>query len=104
MERKYGLGGATISWDGTPVVLWQKPGHQGEVYWTRKCHYALNLQLGVDDTTRTRWYDIGWPGSVYDNYIFERTKICKERHHYFSYGEYLLADSGYALKHFVLTP
>jgi hypothetical protein len=96
MKIKYGLEGAVLDWDGTQVVLAQKPAHQGEVYWTRKCQYAMNLQLCCDDTSRVRWYDIGWPGSVYDNYIFERTKICKERQHYFSEGEYLLADSGYA--------
>ena len=43
MERKYGSGGAIHSMDGPPVVLSQKPAIDGEVYWTRKCHCALNL-------------------------------------------------------------
>ena len=104
MERKYGLGGAILSMDGTPVVLSQKPAIDGEVYWTRKCHYALNLQLFGDDNLRIRHYIVGWPGSVFDNYIFERSNVFKNVRHYLSVGEFLLADAGYALREFVLTP
>jgi hypothetical protein len=104
MERKHGLGGAVLSTDGTYGVLSQKPGLQGESYWTRKCNYAFNLQLFTDDNKLVRHYNLGWPGSVFDNKIFERTKICMERERYFSDGQYLLADAGYALKDFVLTP
>jgi hypothetical protein len=104
MEHKYGLGGAVLSMDGTPVVLSQKPGIDGEVNWTRKCHYALNLQLFCDDSLRIRHYIVGWPGSVFDNLIFEQSKICKHKSRYLSPGEFILADAGYALKEFVLTP
>jgi len=104
MERKYGLGGAILSMDGTPVVLSQKPAIDGEVYWTRKCHYALNLQLFCDDKLRIRHYVVGWPGSVFDNYIFERSNVFKNVRRYLSVGEFLLADAGYALREFVLTP
>jgi hypothetical protein len=31
--------------DGTPVVLFQKPGFHGEAYFDRKCNYSLNLQV-----------------------------------------------------------
>jgi len=31
--------------DGTPVVLFQKPGYHGEAYFDRKCNYSLNLQV-----------------------------------------------------------
>jgi hypothetical protein len=104
MERKYGLGGAVMSMDGTPVVLSQKPGIDGEVYWTRKCHYALNLQLFCDDLMRIRHYIVGWPGSVFDNYIFEQSTVCKNPRRFLSLGEFILADAGYALREFVLTP
>jgi len=105
MERKYVLGGAVLSMDGgMAVVLSQKPGIDGEVYWTRKCHYALNLQLFCDDTLRIRHYIVGWPGSVFDNYIFERSNVFKNPRKYLSLGEFILADAGYALSEFVLTP
>ena len=34
--------------DGTPVVLFQKPGFHGEAYFDRKSNYSLNLQVRHD--------------------------------------------------------
>jgi hypothetical protein len=31
--------------DGTPIVLFQKPGYHGEAYFDRKSNYSLNLQV-----------------------------------------------------------
>ena len=31
--------------DGTPVILFQKPGYHGEAYFDRKSNYSLNLQV-----------------------------------------------------------
>ena len=31
--------------DGTPIVLFQKPGYYGEAYFDRKSNYSLNLQV-----------------------------------------------------------
>ena len=45
MRAKYGIPGGILIIDGTPAVFYQRPGVDGEVYWTRKCHYAMNLQL-----------------------------------------------------------
>lgn len=90
--------------DGTPVVLCQRPGVDGEVFWTRKSQYAFNLQLVVDDRKLIRFYQIGWPGSVFDNTVFDKSKVVTKNELYFTEGEYLLADSGYALKPFILTP
>jgi hypothetical protein len=33
--------------DGTPIVLFQKPGYHGEAYFDRKSNYSLNLQVRV---------------------------------------------------------
>ena len=32
-------------YDGTIVVLYARPGLDGDVYYTRKCNYGLNLQV-----------------------------------------------------------
>jgi hypothetical protein len=53
---------------------------------------------------RVRHYIVGWPGSVFDNNIFELSRVFKEHGKYLSPGEYLLADAGYALGKFCLTP
>ena len=59
MRAKYEIPGGILIIDGTPAVFYQRPGVDGEVYWTRKCHYAMNVQLICDHTGRIRWYLVG---------------------------------------------
>ncbi|KJA18464.1 hypothetical protein HYPSUDRAFT_122605, partial [Hypholoma sublateritium FD-334 SS-4] len=35
-----------VMYDGTIVVLFRKPGQNGDAYYTRKSNYGLNLQVG----------------------------------------------------------
>ncbi|RDX46161.1 hypothetical protein OH76DRAFT_1332707, partial [Lentinus brumalis] len=35
-----------LMYDGTIVVLYARPGLDGDAYYTRKCNYGLNLQVG----------------------------------------------------------
>ena len=62
--KKHGLPNAVGVVDGTPVIYYQKPGIDGEVFWTRKSHYAQNLQLICDHKGKIRYYLIGWPGTL----------------------------------------
>ena len=103
-ERKWGLKNAVGVIDGTPVVFSQRPGVDGEVFWSRKCEYSLNLQLVCDDRKRIRYFITGWPGSCFDNTVFEQSKLYKKSVEYFSAGQYILADAGYALQPFVCVP
>lgn len=80
-------------------VLSQKPGIDGETYFSRKGIHCINLQLICDDKGMIRNFLTGWPGSVFD-----RTMIAQHPERYFAPGEFLLADSGYGLKHFCLVP
>lgn len=34
-----------LMYDGTIVVIYQRPGHHGDAYYTRKSNYGLNLQV-----------------------------------------------------------
>ena len=104
MDLKFGFPGAVGMLDGTPAVFCQKPGKDGEVFWTRKHHYAYNLQLSCDDRKLIRWYNIGWPGSVYDSTVFDSTELRKHPERFFSPGEYLMADAGYVALKFVCVP
>lgn len=104
MDVKFGLPGGIGVIDGTPVVFAQRPAIDGETFWTRKCHYAYNLQLICDDLKRIRWYNCGWPGSVFDASVFDSTDLRKNHERYFSPGEFLLADAGYAALSFVCVP
>lgn len=101
---KNGLFGAVGIVDGTPVHFFQRPGLDGEIWWTRKMRYSMNVQLICDDNGRIIYYVLGWPGSVYDATIFNRCRMCLSPEEFFSAGEYLLADAGYTLTFYCCTP
>jgi hypothetical protein len=103
-EQRFGLKKAVGIVDGTPVVLSQKPAVDGEVFFNRKGSYAMNIQLVVDDKKRIRFYQIGWPGSVADTTVFDKSNLVKHHDKFFSEDEYILADAGYALKPYVIVP
>jgi hypothetical protein len=81
--RNHGLPGAVGVVDGTPVNFSQRPHIDGEVYWTRKSRYAMNVQLICDDRRRITYYQIGWPGSVYDSTVFGESTVFKQANTFF---------------------
>jgi hypothetical protein len=103
-ELDHGLPNAVGIVDGTHCIFAQKPRIDGEVYWSRKCCYSINLQLVCDDNKIITYYQTGFPGSVYDSTIFSQSKICKAPQDFFSPGQFLLADSGYASTNYICTP
>ena len=64
----------------------------------------MNLQLICDHRRLIRGYTIGWPGSVYDSDVIGSSKYCTKPKKYFSNGQFLMADAGYALLRFICTP
>ena len=36
-----------VMYDGTIVVLYKKPGLNGDAYYTRKGNYSLNVQVSI---------------------------------------------------------
>ena len=103
-KKDAGILGAIGIIDGTPVVFSQRPAIDGETFWSRKSMYCMNLQLVCDDRGYIRWLLTGWPGSVYDNTVFEKSPLCSDPHLFFNQGEFVMADSGYALKLHCITP
>lgn len=102
--QEHGIWGGVGVIDGTPAHIFQRPHVDGETFFTRKQRYSMNVQLICDDRRRIRYYYLGWPGSVYDNTVIEKSHMYLHPELYFSPGEFLLADSGYALLPFVCTP
>ncbi|TFY60403.1 hypothetical protein EVJ58_g5168 [Rhodofomes roseus] len=50
IEKHLGLTGSSwwegwIMYDGTIIVLYARPGLDGDAYYTRKCNYGLNAQV-----------------------------------------------------------
>mmetsp|Transcript_6856 Transcript_6856/g.6158 ORF Transcript_6856/g.6158 Transcript_6856/m.6158 type:complete len:404 (+) Transcript_6856:89-1300(+) len=101
---KHGLLGAIGIVDGTPVHFHQRPKVDGEVFWTRKSRYSLNIQLICDDNGKILFYQVGWPGSVYDSTVFGRSIIASNPMNYFSNGQYILGDAGYTLLWYLCIP
>ena len=104
MNTKYGFFGCVGVADGTHIILNQKPHTDGETYFSRKGSYSLNCQLVCDDRKLIKYYQIGWPGSVYDNQCFEETFLYTEPDRFLSPGDYLLGDSAYRLTNRMCIP
>jgi hypothetical protein len=104
MGFKHGLPGCVGILDGTPVNFSQRPAIDGETFFNRKSRYCYNVQLICDDMKRIRFYQIGWPGSVYDSTVFGHSSIALNPEQYFSLNEFLIADSGYALTEYCCVP
>ena len=104
LARDFGLKGAVGMIDGTQIHFFQRPGVDGEVYWTRKSQYSINLQIVCNDKKEVTWYHTGYPGTLYDSTIIDTSNIVMHHDQYFSKGQYLLADAGYAPKAYICTP
>ena len=100
----HGLPGAVGIIDGTPVNFAQRPGIDGEVWFSRKQRYSMNLQLVCDDRGSITYYIVGWPGSVYDSTVLHQSPLALDYQNFFLPGEYLLADAGYASTLWCVTP
>lgn len=96
-EENHKLKGCVGVLDGTFVNLCQKPGVVPETFWSRKQRYSMNLQILCNHKREIIYYHVGYPGSCHDSTCFSHTDIYKHPEKYFSNGEYLLADCGYAL-------
>ncbi|KNE90635.1 hypothetical protein PSTG_15953 [Puccinia striiformis f. sp. tritici PST-78] len=83
--------------DGTTIPLHQRPGLNGEVYWDRKKQYSINCQIICDCDRFITSYMAGWPGTCGDSMVFKSMKLHSEAERFFDPGQYLLADSAYAL-------
>ena len=46
----------------------------GEDYYTRKGDYAIKGLIICDDAARITWVEMGWPGSVHDNQVWQIAK------------------------------
>ena len=101
---RHGLPGAVGIIDGTPINFAQRPHIDGEVWFSRKQRYSMNLQLVCDDRGKILYYIAGWPGSVYDNTVLNQSPLALQYQDFFLPGQFLLADAGYASTSWCVTP
>ena len=74
---KHGLFDSVGIVDGTPIVFAQRPHIDGEVYYDRKRRYSIKLQLICDDRRRIIFYQVGWPGSVFDMTVLGESVLAR---------------------------
>lgn len=54
----------------------------------------MNIQGICDHEKRFIAYDMGWPGSMTDAFVWQNSHVWRERATHFQQGEWLLADRG----------
>ena len=77
-------------------------------YFSRKGFSAINVQVIVDKSKRVLWRYIGEKGSAHDSPAFHESNLgaFMETHaaRFLDHGLYLVGDSAYALRAYLLTP
>ncbi|KAI4468079.1 hypothetical protein MML48_2g00013046 [Holotrichia oblita] len=90
--------------DCTHIKIQSPGGIDAEIFRNRKSYFSINVQAIANADMIFTDIVARWPGSVHDSTIFNNTAI-KTR---FEEGEFtnnfLLGDSGYPLRNYLLTP
>ena len=77
-------------------------------YFSRKGFYALNVQVLVNKDKSIIWRSIKCKGSEHDSTAFKKTELHNTLLHKFNdlldLGLYIVGDSAYAIRSFLLTP
>ncbi|XP_067659418.1 putative nuclease HARBI1 [Haliotis asinina] len=88
--------------DGTFVRIQRPTANEGN-FVNRRGYHSLNVQMCCDANFKITSCNASWPGSVHDSRIFRTSTLCRM----FENGQYtgfLLGDSGYPCRWFLLTP
>jgi len=61
--------------DGTLFPLAFAPTLNGEDYFISKGNYAIKGLIICDDDAKITWVEMGWPGSVHDNWVWSNSDV-----------------------------
>ncbi|XP_022179580.1 putative nuclease HARBI1 [Myzus persicae] len=81
--------------------------HPEYIYVNRKGYHSINVQLICDSNLKILNVNALFPGSTHDTHVWNNSKvlpILQELHRRNYNNFYLLGDSGYALRQWLLTP
>lgn len=91
--------------DCTHIKIQSPGGNNAEMFRNRKGFFSINVQAICDSRLRIRHIISRWPGSVHDSTILNDSPLIPEfEAERYGIGTYLLGDSGYACKKYLLTP
>lgn len=89
--------------DCTHVRVLQPAGNNAFQYLNRKSYYSINVQAICDTTLRFTNAVIKWPGGTHDSYILRQSSVWEYMEQNAGMG-YILGDSAYPLRPWLLTP
>jgi hypothetical protein len=89
--------------DGTHIPIKSPGGNEAELYRNRKGYFSINVQAIVDSTCKFTDIVVRWPGATHDATIFNNSLIC-QRFEQNEFDGFLLGDSGYPCRRYLLTP
>jgi hypothetical protein len=90
--------------DCTHIRVESPGGPNAEIFRNRKSFFSINVQAVCDANLKIRNIVARWPGSVHDSTIFNDSSICAQLENGRYEDGFLLGDSGYACRSFILTP
>ncbi|XP_018568688.1 putative nuclease HARBI1 [Anoplophora glabripennis] len=109
--QKHGFPGVVGCVDCTHVAivppLKEDPLYPEYIYVNRKHYHSINTQLICDSDLRILNVNARYPGSTHDSFIWNNSRVKTVMENIYRgdlRGFYLLGDSGYALRPWLLTP
>jgi hypothetical protein len=76
----------------------------GSFYWTRHKRYSIVALVICNERKQIINYQVGWPGSVGDSRCFSNSVIGRDPQRFIPNNQYILGDSAFPLKKYLLTP
>ena len=104
--KEYGIKNLFVGVDGTHIRFPEKPRdypphHHWKQYTNRKNYFSINAMI-VGNEERILHVDCGWPGSIHDGRIWNRSNIKEVVE---SQNRYcIVGDSGYAISEHMMKP
>ena len=91
--------------DGTQIAI-VSPSTNEHLYVCRKGFHAINVQVVCDTDMKFVNVVSKWPGSTHDSFVWSNSQIATGMEHRsrIGSGRWLLGDSGYPLRPFLMTP
>lgn len=90
--------------DCTHIKIQSPGGSRAELYRNRKGYFSLNVQVICDANLKIMDVICRWPGSVHDTTIINDSHIRADFESGVYGSDYLLGDSGYPCRAYLLTP
>ncbi|KAF0713126.1 putative nuclease HARBI1, partial [Aphis craccivora] len=109
-EEKFNFPGIVGIIDCTHIAIFPPPTHDAihpeYIYVNRKNYHSINVQLVCDSKMKILNICSLFPGSVNDAYIWNNCQLEPTLRRIFNHepGFYLLGDSGYPLRAWLMTP